>query len=345
MENITYLSEFGGNKKFFKRKIYILQDDDYEDNVLTFLEEFNNTDVYKCIYDYTSKDIENCKIIAPLYFDFDGDIDMEYRQVASEVRMVIQYFKMYWKIPPSKMNIYFSGSKGFHLIIPSEVIGISPLKNLNEKFKLLAERVKTRLNCRYLDMHIYDRKRLFRIPCSVNSKSGLYKVPLTYEQLHEFDIEKLKNYASEPHEEPDIDLEVIPRALSEWKRFLLLCEIREIKRKKMEKAHVSHKVAYDGNLLPCIEHLLMNGVQKGQRNNTTAALASSLFQKGWSRKEVFESMEVWNQNNVPPLPEEELCRTISSVARNIENRQYGCTAFKNLELCVEGDCPMKERKT
>jgi KaiC/GvpD/RAD55 family RecA-like ATPase len=57
------------------------------------------------------------------------------------------------------------------------------------------------------------------------------------------------------------------------------------------------------------------GVGKGQRNATTARLAGRYLAKGLSVEETATLLLAWNRKNAPPLPEEEIRRTVFSIAR------------------------------
>ena len=122
-----FITELGGSKNgYFRRKVYITRDDSFEDSLIKFIDEYRNTDVYYCLYNYESTDIENCPMIASPYLDFDTEIETEedYQRVRREVHMAMQYFNRYFFIPFEMLQIYFSGNKGFHLVVPYEV-GIS----------------------------------------------------------------------------------------------------------------------------------------------------------------------------------------------------------------------------
>jgi hypothetical protein len=59
---------------------------------------------------------------------------------------------------------------------------------------------------------------------------------------------------------------------------------------------------------------ILEGVQDGGRNNACASLAGRFFNKDLSVPEITEILLMWNERNSPPLPEEEIIRTVSSMA-------------------------------
>jgi len=58
---------------------------------------------------------------------------------------------------------------------------------------------------------------------------------------------------------------------------------------------------------------ILEGVTDGGRNNAAASLAGRFFNKDLSVPEITEILLMWNERNTPPLPEEEIIRTVSSM--------------------------------
>jgi hypothetical protein len=60
-------------------------------------------------------------------------------------------------------------------------------------------------------------------------------------------------------------------------------------------------------------------------------------------EEVTEIIEYWNATKNPdPLDKSELKTTIRSAFTNAQqNRYYGCTVFKDLDVCIK-DCPINK---
>ena len=345
MEKVTldgFLTEFGGVRNgWFHRNEYHKRDEHFLENLDHFIDVHNGIDVYYCVYNYESDDIDNCRLLGSPYLDFDGALDTEedYEVVRTEVRMVANYFETYWGIPTSMIEIYFSGNKGFHLIIPYQILGLKPDAELNVKNKLLAHLVQKQCRCTHIDMGIYDRKRLFRIPGTINSKSGLYKVPLTYAQLTSFSLGEVKEWASEPRDFILDDPQFIKKSAEHYKQ-LFKKKLPKPKRKKEPSKIPSKRKP----LLPCVVKILKEGVQQGSRNNTTVALASSLMQSGITRKEVEDIILDWNCSNEPPLSDTEIAITVSSAYRRLsDGKTYGCASFKELGYCVGNTCKLTKK--
>ena len=327
-----FITEFGGKRdKWFHRKEYYKRDETFADKLDAFISSHNNTDVYYCVYNYENEDIDHCKMLGSPYLDFDTDIESEdaFDEVRKEVRMAMNYFVTYWKVPIGMIEVYFSGNKGFHLVIPYQVLGLKPDAELNMKFKQVAQLVIKQCNAKHIDTGIYDRKRLFRIPNTINAKSGLYKVPMTYEQLETMNLDDVIEWASIPRDFPFETPALSLKSAMHYKAMF--------KKKPVEKKKKAFQIPQKRKrLLPCVVEILKNGAEKGQRNNTTVALASSLMQSGIPRDETEDIILDWNQSNDEPLKESEISITVSSAYRTLCNGMgYGCQKFKDLGYCID----------
>ena len=329
-----FITEFGGKRdKWFHRKEYYKRDETFADKLDAFISSHNNADVYYCVYNYENEDIDHCKMLGSPYLDFDTDIESEdaFDEVRKEVRMAMNYFVTYWKVPIGMIEVYFSGNKGFHLVIPYQVLGLKPDAELNMKFKQVAQLVIKQCNAKHIDTGIYDRKRLFRIPNTINAKSGLYKVPMTYEQLETMNLDDVIEWASIPR---DFPFEAPALSLKSAMHYKAMFKKKPVEKKKEKKAfRIPQKRK---RLLPCVVEILKNGAEKGQRNNTTVALASSLMQSGIPRDETEDIILDWNQSNDEPLKESEISITVSSAYRTLCNGMgFGCQKFKDLGYCID----------
>lgn len=304
--------------------------------------EYNLEDTYSTIYRYKSNNQDLSDVIAPFYIDLDiDDIEKDYERLKRDLLLIYRQLKNRLFIQDNDIDIFFSGSKGFHLLINENVLGITPSKNLNDMYKLLALRLKGYTVTKCVDTKIYDKKRLFRIPNTVNSKTGLYKVPVTIEQVKSFSYEQMTEWASRAVYIKTIKIyeynAKANKAFYEW--------IEEIK--QIEKQSINYKAAGEflkrKELLPCIKYILKNGSTQGGRNNTTNALASALLQLGKPYEEVLDVMQTWNETkNDPSLSKREVEVTTNSAYKSVEaGKRYGCSAIRMLGVCLK-DCPIRK---
>ena len=180
------------------------------------------------------------------------------------------------------------------------------------------------------------------MPNTINSKTGLYKVPLTIRQFSGFSYDELIEYAKKPrriqHKWPALRL---PAALYFKER--VIKQYR--KQKKAEKPGITYEIPETKQeLLPCIQKILEDGAVRGARNNTLIILTSCLLQSGYKLEETEEIVRQWNQLNEPPLSGHELDMTVRSAWTMLQNgRRYGCSSIKELGLCSSNTCRLGEQ--
>lgn len=339
MEIKDWLVEYGGVENgYFKRNYYT--DVASIDEVLdAYKKKLNYVDVYKTIYQYESDNVNDCLLVAPLVFDLDRDIENEgdFTQIVRDTILTIAYLEEDLGIKKEQMGIYFSGSKGFHIEIPYEVIGLEPSKQLAEQYKIIAEVVSRETIYKTIDMKIYEKRRLFRLPNTINAKTGLYKVQLPADMLYGLTLAEMREYASEIKEEIPIDKSFSDKANKAIKRLLLRNKLRIMKKKHPRTIMPGERK----DLLPCVKKLLEEGVGKGGRNNTCIAIASSLAQSGIEEEEARDMVLSWNTLNDPPMPDREVIRTVQSGYQMAhEGRGYGCAFFKENDYCVGSECKL-----
>lgn len=330
--------ELGGTiNNDFVRKIIVKTSD--KDKAF---KKYNFVDKYSTIYTYDNKNQDMANIIAPFYIDLDIDnLKDKFETLKKDILLLTRRLVTLFDLTEDNIQYFFSGSKGFHIIIPHEIFGFTPSKDLNDKYKMLAVDLKSYTITKSIDTRIYDSKRLFREPNSINSKTGLYKVQISLQQLKTITYEDLIAYASEPKKICEPIKNYNPKSELAFNNI-----IKEIKDR--QKRTINYKVARQmlekKEILPCVKYVLQNGAVKGGRNNTAMALASSLFQRNNNKDEIEEIMLTWNNTKLDePLPERELKTTIQSAFNNVrDGKRYGCGAFIDMGICIKG-CPIRKK--
>lgn len=328
--------EYGGvQNNTFRRNIFGEQNDE---NIINSFE----SDTYCTIYKYDNENIDSCNFIAPLYLDLDIDnIEEDYNKLIRDLKILIHKLVTEFHVEQNDIQIYFSGSKGFHLIISENIFGFEPGRTLNKDLKKVAVYLKAYTLTKCIDTKIYDYKRLFRINNTINSKTGLYKVRILYNDLINMSYDELIEYASKPKNIESDDYLYNDKASESFTNL-----IEKLNKRDREKINIQVAKEYirKKELLPCVKYILQNGSPNGQRNNSTIALANSLFQVGYNQDEVIEIITTWNETkNEEPLPDREIRATIKSAYNNSkQNIYYGCSSFRELDVCVKG-CPIYKR--
>ena len=338
--------ELGGAKRnIFQRNFFCKMDETFADYYADFLAKYESTDVYYSVYAYDQPEINEAKLYGPVYFDFDGNIqDLDaYEKVKCDLLISAEWLHQTFFIPYDQFQIYFSGSKGFHMLIEPTVFGVTPCQDLNEIYKRLAECASQFSPNRTLDLKIYDRRRLFRIPNSINGKTGMFKIPLQLEALRKMSADEVYSLAGDQQDIEWPEIIENPAAAEVWQRFTQWARQQPIVVSREKKTLLSGEVK---ELLPCVKRALDEGVCEGGRNNAAVAISSSLAQAGYSQAAALDEMLCWNDRNTPPLPEVEVRSTCrSAYAMGDSGRGYGCRFYQDMDLC-DSECPVakSERK-
>tara|TARA_Y100000593_G_scaffold15753_2_gene31029 strand:- start:8835 stop:10403 length:1569 start_codon:yes stop_codon:yes gene_type:complete len=158
--------------------------------------------------------------------------------------------------------IYFSG-RGFHIHISETAFKWRPSKNLHIRVK---EELTKHGIFEYADPSVTDKSRLIRIPNTLNTKSGLWKVPFPQKALYENSVleRTINKWCTKPRE---IDLE-----------HTLECnEVFDVFDKEEVKEQQPIKVAStrDPVNTNCIQKM-MEGAPHGKRHMVALRLASYL---------------------------------------------------------------------
>ena len=211
------------------------------------------------------------------------DIDDSNLETAhnSAKEIVIDLVENY-EIDARALSIHFSGSKGFHIEIPSSLLNIQPLPQ-----RQICNRVKEFVNQlgyrAHIDMAMYKSNMLFRYENTLNDKTDLFKIPLTVSELHQFSIEDITNMAVMPRYIESIDPD-------EWKENEYLSKVW------MEA---------EASSIPIFKPTYSKestGVNSGERNQRCFELASSFRNQRADIDEAKARILEWNKLNQPPEP-------------------------------------------
>jgi hypothetical protein len=305
-------------------------------DISAFKKEFGNKGIYLSAYWYDSTDVKTANLYGHFYLDFDSEADFE--KARNDALDAVHYLTrpFFCNIPMALIRIFFSGQKGIHLVIPAVVFGVEPSPNLNHHYKSMAERIGMNIKNGTLDFKVYDRRRLFRVTNSIHQKTGLHKIPLSVEELRTLPFEDIKEKAKQPVAPKWTQAYEVTRARSMYLDCIEQWKLRY--EKKFSRDRTATKVL---DFTPsCVQELIDAGPQKGQRNNTAAALVSFQKRKGLSEQEVWDFLIQWNRES---MNERELRNVMQSVYQG--DYEYGCSTLENLATCEGSSCKLwRERE-
>ncbi|MBI1882788.1 MAG: hypothetical protein HYS08_01085 [Chlamydiae bacterium] len=140
------------------------------------------------------------KLWAPfLPLDIDA-VDLE--KALDGVRVIGKTLIQEWKIPEGACHFYFSGSKGFHILLDVRLFGkVLPNQHLHQIFSTLRENLMYELplfDHALVDLTIKDAVRLLRLSNTLHEKSKLYKISLSAEEIFSNTISEILKKAKKP---------------------------------------------------------------------------------------------------------------------------------------------------
>lgn len=289
--------------------------------------EDQNKDYYASAYYYNDKHYEDFKQTGTIrgtkdvttnkiWFDFDSASHPEVAQLET-IELIRRLEK--FGIQRKNIEIYFSGNKGFHLVVtlnryitPEQVASICINKFGN--------------NLHSLDRAVYDPSRIFRVPGTKHQKSGLFKIPLTYNQLHDYNIGQIKTLAS--------SLDNIENEF-EWEVAYPKDELFEIEEKKKATTTIVDPIDFSKKPQQwknCKWALLQGNFKEGERHNALMVIAATCRGLGYDKETTYYMCKsaLKKQSSLTgqdEFPKEELYTNIieqSVFTDNWEGGQYSC---------------------
>ena len=286
-----YLSKYSKTMAMFQ-SVYL-----YPDEILDYLRSHNS------IKGYTGS-----QSLSFVPIDIDkGEDSIEY--TLQRLRAVI--FKLEQEgLNAENYQVYYSG-RGYHIEIHAGCFGFQASSDLPY---LLKETMKKISND--IDLAVYKRGALYRCKHSLNTKSGRYKIPLSYSEmmnLSAIDIEKKASTQrlSFPYEQLYGDGELA---------HLIVKDVPTIRN--------FTKVVEPFKIVPCIQAIYNAGPQKGSRNNSILRMVSHFRRCGIPSNATKAALLAWNAGSL----EEQLILSKVEYIYN-SNYKYGCSDYLLKKFC------------
>ena len=120
----------------------------------------------------------------PLYLDFDykpdeneteKEAEKRINAVLDEVRVAINILCQNYDVDQNDIFLWFTGSAGFHLLIPPQVFGAEAHAHLPRIYKKLVDKIFPESVFKYIDRRVYSegKGRMWRIQ-NIRRDNGLY---------------------------------------------------------------------------------------------------------------------------------------------------------------------------
>lgn len=253
-----------------------------------------------------------------------------------------------WQVPAAAVHAYFSGGKGFHLLLDTRACGrVAPSGDLHRVLSRLRLEILAALPdaARPLfDLAIGDKVRLLRLPNTRHAGSGLFKVPLAADELRRAGVDDIRALARAPRPLTRVaaaglvPLEAVAPVPALVERFERARRAARRGRAPHPYRRAAPPAAPEAAL--CAARLAMwrADVAPGGRNNAAIRLASAFRLAGYGRDETAALLRDWAARQRRPLPARELDAVTDSAYARPYPYTYGCH-----DEVVRAACPFAGR--
>ena len=257
-----------------------------------------------------------------------------------------------WKVTPEALQVYFSGAKGFHLILDSRVFGrIIPSKSLPVIFaslrRLLVQELEPELR-EAADLTIKDRVRLLRLPNTRHEKSRLYKIIIHLDELATLGAETISELAktTRPLELTDETGLLFRAGVGENAQAARAFERVRRQVRRLERKPFRYRIRPPADatrldfLCAGMQRIWEIHVEPGYRNNCAIRLASEFRLLGLSAEETRARIFEWDERNAIGLPADELQGVVRSAYQHPFPYRYSCR-----DEILRSFCPLLDEET
>lgn len=269
-----------------------------------------------------------------VYADFfPVDVDSNNLEEAHDnTKKLLENLLKHYELDLDNLWLFFSGAKGFHVLIPAEFFGYQPSVEMPVVFREMANEIAEYIK---IDTSIYDYVRLFRLTNTVNSKTGLYKVQLLPNEILNYSIDEIKELAKKPRK---LQIKKIKNESEILRELYRSCQIKANKPTFFNGETIEKIVPPRGAKL-CYYNL-MNGVEQGNRDNACLRLAVHWL-KEFPSDIVQNMLYAWNERNKPPMDKSQVDKVFKSALSG--NYDFGCRDSVLSEYC-DPKCKLKGKE-
>jgi RecA/RadA recombinase len=268
------------------------------------------------------------------HFAFDIDDGENLDKSLQDARGILYRLENIFDVDVAEVCCFFSGAKGFHILIPQAMFGYHASDTLPQIFKIMAKDLAESIP---YDGTIYEHVRLFRLSNTINSKTGLYKIPLSAREILHLSIDEIKEMAKSPRK-----IQII--SASEIDQNVVLHEIYQAAIEKLNLKKPATFQPAKKYLLPkdtkLCYHNILEGLPEGDRDNASLRLANHFRKQGYGPDLTEGLMVAWNRRNNPCLSDNDLMRTIKQAYDN--EYDFGCNDFLLQKFC-DNRCYLKRK--
>ena len=278
----------------------------YDKGILEHKKEFNSVSKYKGI-----------RYIEDIVFDIDKGVNSD-SYTRKKCITLIQYLESLG-IDDNEYQIYFSG-RGFHIHTSNIIWGFKPSEDLPYIVKETIKKVLSKLEKGFYDESIYMATGMFRLKHTKNIKSGLFKIPITKNELlyaDDYTFLKLASCQRLDFNDSEYYEEILASSENKLANFI-------IKNEEVPKEDIQYsKQIQKSNVACCIHKLIDRGASEGNRNNALLRIASHSRRNNIPEDFLIAGLiHNWNEKNGCGLDKETIVKSVKKTYRSPYN--YGC---------------------
>jgi len=239
--------------------------------------------------------------------------------------------------PPASAHWYFDGNNGFELLIPFQVFDAFYSPWIFPLYADIAAQ-QDRSHPGFLDLNIYSQDYAWTFP-NCRGRSGLYKIPLTEDEISELSVDEILAMAASPRPE-DSYLDAHVGKYAPWWFTDELKHIEEQFPTCPKCRDDSAEYTQDHPVVPCIQAIESTVLPEGTRHATYYSLAA-----------VYAGLNIHYPEIVARLQAIDACNPILDPNDIAKAAEHGCRhpchppcGSVLRQYCPEGGCKRSESK-
>lgn len=198
-------------------------------------------------------------------------------------------------------QVFFSGS-GYHIAVTNDAVGFEASEDLPYIVKRTMESLLP-----HIDPSIYQRNGIYRVPHTLNRKTGLFKIPLYMSEVWHGTVDDILELAQERR--LDFDYRTL-RGNNELKESIL---------KEVPDRAALRTVREPSKVVPCVQRMFNRGPVDGTRHITLLRMMSHFRRSGIPVEAARSAAHAWNAGS---MDDEHVDKIVSDVYNR--GYQYSC---------------------
>jgi len=204
-----------------------------------------------------------------LWFDID---DADLNRGLERCGRLASFLLDRYDLDDTDLLVFFSGSKGFHIGLPTSLWQPIASKQFARCCRAIAERLAASAGV-VIDVAVYQAVQPFRAPNSRHQKTGLHKRLVSLQELERLHADAIRNRASSPLAFEIADAPAIhSRAVDDWKA----AELSIAEQVEAVRAFELNRVELNRSTVDFIR----DGAEAGDRHRMLYSASANLFEFG-----------------------------------------------------------------